>query len=47
VLMKQQGIVSNAITYNALISACEEGKRPLRALEIFEAMEQQGMAADM
>ena len=26
------------ITYNALISACEKGKQPERALELFEAM---------
>ena len=26
--MQQQGVVPNAITYNALISACEKGKEP-------------------
>ena len=29
------------ITYSALISACEKGKQPERALELFEAVMQQ------
>ena len=36
----------NAITYNALISACEEGKRPEQALEVFQALMQQGVVLD-
>ena len=34
------------ITYNALISACEKGKHPERALKVFEAMEQQGVVSN-
>ena len=33
-------------TYNALTSAHEKGKHPERALEVFEAMLQQGVVAD-
>ena len=29
------------ITYNAMISACEKGKQPKMALEMFEAMQRQ------
>ena len=36
--MIEQGVVPNVITYNALISACEEGKDPTRALELFDEM---------
>ena len=36
-------MVPNVITYNALISACEKGKQPERALELFEALQQQGV----
>ena len=31
------------ITYSALISACAKGKQPERALEVFKAMQQQGI----
>lgn len=41
--MKQQGVVPNAITHNALISACEKGKDPEGALLVFKAMQQQGL----
>ena len=41
--MQQQGVVSNAITYNALISACEKGKQPEGALQVFEAMKLQSV----
>ena len=41
--MEQQGVVPNAITYSALISACENGKLPEQAVKAFEAMEQQGV----
>ena len=40
--MKQQGVVPDVITCNALISACEKGLQAERALEIFDTMEQQG-----
>ena len=36
-------MVLDVITYSALISACEKGKQPDRALELFEAMKQQGV----
>ena len=32
-----------AITYSALISACEKGKQPELALQVFEATQQQGV----
>ena len=45
--MKWQGVVPNVITYSALISACEKGKQPERALELFEAMKRQGVVPDV
>jgi len=33
----------NVITYGALISACEKGVQPERALEVFETMQRQGL----
>ena len=36
-------MVPNVITYSALISSIEKGKRPQQALELFEAMQQQGL----
>ena len=45
--MKQQGMVPNVITYSALISACEKGKQPERALELFEAMKRQGVVPNV
>ena len=41
--MKQQGVIPTVITYSALISACEKGKHPERALEMFDKMQQQDM----
>jgi pentatricopeptide repeat protein len=41
--MQRQGVVPNVITFNALISACEKGQEPERALELFEAMQRQGV----
>ena len=35
------------VTYSALISACEKGKQPERALELFEAMQRQGLVPDV
>ena len=43
--MEQQGLVPNAIAYNAVISACEKGTLPERALEVFASMGQQGVMA--
>ena len=39
----QQGVVTNEITYSALISAFEKGKQPERALKVFETLMQQGV----
>ena len=41
--MQQQGVVPNAITYSysALISACEKGQQPERALQMFKEIMQQ------
>ena len=43
--MPQQHAVPNVVTYNAVISACEKGKRPEQALEIFASMQQQGVVS--
>ena len=45
--MKQQGVVPNVITYNALISACEKGKQPRRTIEILQAMQGQGLVPNV
>ena len=42
----QRSLVPDAITYNALISACEKGKLSERALRVLEAMLQQGVMPD-
>ena len=36
----------DAITYTALMSAFEKGKEPERALQVFKAMQQQGVVSD-
>jgi len=36
--MQQTGILPNAVSYNALISACKEGKQPEPAQEVLETM---------
>ena len=36
-----------AITYIAWSSACEKGKQPERALELFEAMKRKGLLPDV
>ena len=41
--MSQQDVASDVITYNALISACEKGNQPERALENFQKMQQQDL----
>ena len=40
-------MVPNVITYNSLISTCEKGKQPERALELLEAMQRQGVLPDV
>ena len=45
--MKQQGVVPDVITYSALISVCEKGKLPERALELFRAMRRQGVVPNV
>ena len=37
--MQRQGVAPNVITYNAVISACEKGKQPERALEVFQSLQ--------
>ena len=39
--MAGQGVVSDAITYSTVISACEKGKQPERALLVSAVMVQQ------
>merc|ERR1711920_888232 len=41
--MLHQGLLPNVITYNALISACEKGALPQRALQFLETMLHQGL----
>ena len=41
--MQQQGVVPDAITYSAWISACEKSTWPDQAMEIFAAMEKQSV----
>ena len=36
-------MVPNLITFNAMISACQKGKQPERAVELLQAMQQQGV----
>ena len=38
---------TNVITCNALISACEKGEEPERALRFLEAMQQQDVAPSL
>ena len=45
--LQQQGAVPNVITHNSLISACEKGKQPERAMRILEAMQQQGVVPNV
>ena len=39
--MRQQGMMPDVITYNALISACEKGKQPKQAGQMLQAMQWQ------
>ena len=41
--MQRQEVVPNAITYSALISACEKGQQPKQAQEMLQAMQRQGV----
>ena len=41
--MQHRDVVPSLFTYSTLISACEKGKQPERALQFFEAMKQQGV----
>ena len=41
--MQNPGVVPNAITYNALSTACEKGKQPEGALQVFELMQNPGI----
>ena len=43
--MRNLGLVPNVITYSALISACAEGDRVARALELVQLMRAQGPGA--
>ena len=36
--MQQQGVMTNVITYSALISACEKGNQPEQALGLLQEM---------
>ena len=41
--MQRQVMVPRVLIYDALISACETGQAPERALQVFDAMHSQGM----
>ena len=45
--MQRQGVAPNVITYNALISTCEKGKKPERAHELLKAMQRQGVVPNV
>jgi len=40
-------VIPDAITYNALISACEKGKLAEQGLQLFHSMSRRGVVADM
>ena len=40
--MQWQSLELNAVTYGALISACEKGNQPNVALKIVQSMQRQG-----
>ena len=40
-------MVPNVITYSALISACEKGRQPEQALEVFKVMSWQGVVPNV
>ena len=41
--MQQQGLQSDVITYNSVISACGKGRKAERASQLFYEMRQQGL----
>ena len=45
--MEHERVQLDLITYNSLISACEKGKNPERALEFFASMEHQRVQPDV
>ena len=45
--MRDQGLLPDVITNNALISACEKGTLPQRALQLTETMWDQGLLPDV
>ena len=45
--MNHNGLEPNTITYNAVISACEKGEWPEKALELLEEMQHNGLEPDM
>ena len=45
--MQRQGAVPDLITYSALVSTCEKGKQPERALKLFEEMRLPGFVPDV
>ena len=44
--MQRQGIKPDAITYSALISACETGADLKQAMHVFKIMQRQGISPD-
>ena len=44
--MRGADLVADVITYNALISACEKGTLPQRAVQLLETMRDQGLLPD-
>ena len=45
--MLQEIVVPDEIVYNAIISVCEKGKQPERALELLKTMKQQGVEPNL
>ena len=40
--MRQQGVVPDKVTYSVLMEACKKRKQPQQALEVLQAIRQQG-----
>ena len=47
VVLQHVGLLPDVITCNALISACEKGTLPQRALQLKETMQHQGLLRDV